>query len=103
MSKRAILGFQSEVNEDKNIVKEIAKRITKEKNAQLKILDGIPTQIEQFVKTKDYPTYQAKNLTLAYNGLLALREILEQKPKEIALDSLLESLPPLDLQGRTVV
>ncbi|WP_276952626.1 bifunctional folylpolyglutamate synthase/dihydrofolate synthase [Helicobacter rodentium] len=100
MSKRAILGFQSEVNEDKNIVKEIAKRIAKEKNAQLKILDGIPTQIEQFVKTKDYPTYQAKNLTLAYNGLLALREILEQKPKEIALDSLLESLPPLDLQGR---
>lgn len=105
MSKRAILGFQSDKDVDKIV--RIAKEIAKEKNTQLKILEEIPFQITQFIKMKNYPNYQAQNLALAYNGLLVLKEILEKEQeslhkilKEFSLNSLLESLPPLDLQGR---
>lgn len=106
MSKRAILGFQSEVeSESVDVVKRIAKEIASKKKAKLEILDKIPDEISKWILAQNYPNYQAQNLTLAFYGLLALREILEQKQsqlkiKDFSLDSLLASLPPLDLQGR---
>lgn len=103
MSKRAILGFQSENAEE---IISIAQEIAKEKNAKLEILKEIPDEISQWIARKDYPYYQAQNLTLAYYGLLALKEILEQKQEfsqnVLANFSLecLKILPSLDLQGR---
>ncbi len=50
MSKRAILGFQSENAEE---IISIAQEIAKEKNAKLEILKEIPDEISQWIARKD--------------------------------------------------
>ncbi len=106
MSKRAILGFQSKASYKKEgEVERIAREIAREKRAKLEVLNQIPDEISQWICAKNYPSYQAQNLTLAYYGLLALREIWEQKTaskcfQDFTLESLLKLMLPFDLQGR---
>lgn len=116
MSKRAILGFQSEEPYGEKgkvvgIIQRISQKIAGEKQAKLEILDVIPSEISQWILARNYPHYQAQNLTLAYRGFLAAQDLLATKKiwnqeklqrfaGKFALDCMLESLPLLDLQGR---
>ena len=101
MAKHAILGFQSE-----DCIEGIAKGIAKAKGAHLEILKEIPQEIQDYV-TKNYPSYQGKNLSLAWAGLLMLNKIrplpnfeLGNVSLDSALSAFLKDLPALDLQGR---
>ncbi len=93
MAKDVLLGFQCYEE-----VVRIAKKIAKEKDSRLKILVQIPKEIQDYVCAKEYPLYQAENLTLAFEGLCMLTERLGLS--NFTLESLLKSLAPLDLQGR---
>ncbi|TLD85394.1 bifunctional folylpolyglutamate synthase/dihydrofolate synthase [Helicobacter sp. MIT 11-5569] len=93
MAKIAVLGIQRE-----KVVISIAQKIVKEKGAHLVQINTIPKEISQFVQAKHYPSYQAQNLALAWQGLLELQQI--KKLPNFTLESLLKILPPLDLQGR---
>lgn len=101
MAKVAVLGIQRESR-----VAEIAKQIAQKKDAYLVHIEMIPQVITEYIKMHGYPSYQAQNLTLAWQGLIELNNIkkisslkLESKLDSL-LKSLLETLPPLDLQGR---
>ncbi|MCI5968078.1 bifunctional folylpolyglutamate synthase/dihydrofolate synthase [Helicobacter sp.] len=104
MVKLSVLGFQRE----KEVVS-IAGQIAKERDVELERLKEIPQSILEYVKAHHYPSYQAQNLTLAWQGLvMAIKRIPSLKKLEskidfnsnFALKSLLQTLPPLDLQGR---
>lgn len=93
MAKTAVLGIQRE----RKIIC-IAEQIAKKKKAHFVQLHTIPQEISAFIKRKHYPSYQAQNLTLAWQGLLTFQQI--KKMPNVTLENLLEILPHLDLQGR---
>ena len=99
MAKHAILGFQSD-----DCIEGIAKGIAKTKGAYLEILREIPQEIQNYI-AQNYASYQGKNLSLAWAGLLMLNKI-RALPNfallgvDSALSILLSNLPKLDLQGR---
>ena len=84
----------------------IAKGIAKTKGAYLEILREIPQEIQNYI-AQNYASYQGKNLSLAWAGLLMLNKIralpnfaLLGVDLDSALSTLLSNLPKLDLQGR---
>lgn len=101
IAKHAILGLQSD-----DCVEYIAKGIAKTKGAYLEILREIPQEIQNYI-AQNYASYQGKNLSLAWAGLLMLNKIralpnfaLLGVDLDSALSTLLSNLPKLDLQGR---
>ncbi|WP_299547367.1 Mur ligase family protein [uncultured Helicobacter sp.] len=104
MAKLAVIGLQREGE-----VIKFAEQIAKEKGAELVQVKAIPQEIAKIIKKRDYPNYQAQNLALAWQGLIvAIKKIpnLKKIESKIALDfnlalkSILQALPPIDLQGR---
>lgn len=83
MAKKAILGFNPQ-----SVIK-IAQNIAKQKHCHLKILKTIPSKIWLYCRKHSYPSYQAENLALAFEGL-----------KTLGYDCDFKSLDALDLQGR---
>lgn len=104
MAKLSVLGLQRE----KEVIS-IAEKIAKEKDLELERVEEIPQNILEYVKERNYPHYQAQNLTLAWKALvMAIKKIPTLKRLEskidfylnFSLDSFLRTLPLLDLQGR---
>ncbi|MBX7491327.1 bifunctional folylpolyglutamate synthase/dihydrofolate synthase [Helicobacter sp. Faydin-H64] len=100
MAKVAVLGVQREKS-----IASIAEKIAKEKNAKLVQIKEISQVILEYIKTHNYPSYQAQNLALAWAGLIALSETKRIPYNtdfnlDSALKSLLATLSPFDLQGR---
>ena len=83
MCDEAILGINSKE------VQDLAKKIAKQKGANLEILENIPQKIQDYCHKMQYPNYQKENLSLAYRAL-----------QKLGFTCDLDSLCRLSLQGR---